>query len=205
MRLRTAGYPVTDPFGLFDQVQLVTNASTLAKGDCLLLWGGKDISPHYYGEKPNRHVHTSESDVQDRDEWAMIQQATRLDIPIIGVCRGLQWLTIAGGGKLMQHGDGHGISHKMIVKETGEQMYVNSAHHQLCLVADPGVVLATDPTPVKCIDGNNKPVTLPFVVEAAYFPQIRGFGVQYHPEWSSCPDRAVAWAAEQIKKYLLEK
>ena len=205
MRLRTSGYPTTDPFGLFDQVQMVYDVDSLTKDDCLLLWGGKDISPHYYGETPNKKVNTTINDRQDQQEWAMIQRATRLDIPIIGICRGLQWLTIAAGGKLMQHADGHGTSHYMIIKETGEQMYVNSAHHQLCLVEEPGIVLATDPTPVQCLDGNNKPVTLPFVVEAAYFPHIRGFGVQYHPEWSSCPDRAVAWAAEQIKKYLLEK
>ena len=205
MRLRTSGYPCNDPFGLFDQVQMVTDANTLTKDDCLLLWGGKDISPHYYGEKPNKHVNARINDRQDQNEWELIQKATRLDIPIIGVCRGLQWLTIAGGGKLMQHADGHGISHKMIIKETGEQMYVNSAHHQLCLVSDPGIVLATCPEPVNCVDGDNKACTLPFVVEAAYFPHIRGFGVQYHPEWSNCSDRAVEWAAEQIKKYLLEK
>src|SRR4051795_12941449 len=70
--------------------------------DGLILAGGADIDPASYGAAPHRETrHT----VPERDafELALAKRAMERDIPLLGVCRGMQLMNVATGGTLLQH------------------------------------------------------------------------------------------------------
>lgn len=70
--------------------------------DGLLLAGGADIDPSAYGRPP--HAETVET-VPDRDafEIALTRAAIERDMPVLGICRGMQLINVALGGTLSQH------------------------------------------------------------------------------------------------------
>ncbi len=70
--------------------------------DALILAGGADVDPHSYGAKP--HEETGDTwPERDRFELAMTHRALERDIPLLGICRGMQMLNVACGGTLVQH------------------------------------------------------------------------------------------------------
>jgi putative glutamine amidotransferase len=76
--------------------------------DGLILAGGADIDPSSYGDE--RHPETKGT-VPDRDafEIALARRAMDRDIPMLGICRGMQLMNVARGGTLLQHlPDSHG-------------------------------------------------------------------------------------------------
>jgi putative glutamine amidotransferase len=70
--------------------------------DGLILAGGADIDPASYGEIP--HPETV-STVPERDafEIALTRGAIERDMPLLGICRGMQLINVACGGTLLQH------------------------------------------------------------------------------------------------------
>jgi putative glutamine amidotransferase len=68
----------------------------------LLLTGGPDIDPAYYGEEPHPSVYGVDADT-DRFELALVDAAMAREIPIFAICRGHQLLNVALGGTLDQH------------------------------------------------------------------------------------------------------
>jgi putative glutamine amidotransferase len=76
--------------------------------DGLILAGGADIDPSAYGE--DSHPETRGT-VPERDsfEIALARRAIERDLPLLGVCRGMQLMNVATGGTLLQHlPDSHG-------------------------------------------------------------------------------------------------
>ncbi len=70
--------------------------------DGLILAGGADIDPSAYGERPDpRTVGTVP--FRDRTELALAREALSRDLPLLGICRGMQVLNVARGGTLVQH------------------------------------------------------------------------------------------------------
>ena len=68
----------------------------------LLLTGGTDIDPVLYGQTPEPETDTPDRD-RDNREIRLLQQALALDLPVLGICRGLQMFNVALGGTLIQH------------------------------------------------------------------------------------------------------
>ena len=71
--------------------------------DGLLLAGGTDIHPAAYGGSFDPGVTHDPAPARDRLELALVREARRRDLPILGICRGFQILNIAYGGTLDQH------------------------------------------------------------------------------------------------------
>jgi len=71
--------------------------------DAIVLWGGEDIAPSYYKEKRHsrNQSYTGHPSQRDKNEWKAMLYAKANGIPIIGVCRGAQFLCIFSGGKLI--------------------------------------------------------------------------------------------------------
>lgn len=76
-------------------------ASALDGCDGLLLTGGEDIEPSWYGAEPSPFLSPPS---QDRDlfELALFAVARQRDLPILGICRGIQLINVALGGTLYQ-------------------------------------------------------------------------------------------------------
>ena len=110
--------------------------------DKLILSGGQNVDPSYYGEEKTID---SKDYFLDRDIWevALVKEAIAQGKPVLGVCRGLQLYNAVTVGSLNQAIDGHAekgpfeITHK-IVTENGSQLQqiygreqeVNSVHRQ---------------------------------------------------------------------------
>ncbi|HEY1215695.1 MAG TPA: gamma-glutamyl-gamma-aminobutyrate hydrolase family protein [Bryobacteraceae bacterium] len=71
----------------------------------LLLTGGTDVSPEFYGEEPAPDTDKNPDVPRDRMELAIIAEALERDLPILAICRGLQILNVQHGGTLIQHLD----------------------------------------------------------------------------------------------------
>ncbi|GIH13662.1 gamma-glutamyl-gamma-aminobutyrate hydrolase family protein [Rugosimonospora africana] len=160
-------------------------ADLLGRLDGLLLAGGADVDPRRYGAPA--HPSTVSRPDRDAGELALLDAALRADLPVLGVCRGMQLLTVAAGGSLHQHlpedcgherhqpAPGRYGEHPVTVTEgsrlhaiLGPAPRVNSYHHQA--VADPGTLAVT----ARADDG---------VIEALEDPARRFvLGVQWHPE-----------------------
>ena len=87
----------------------------LDRVDGLLLIGGSDIDPSFYGADPDPRL---EATFPERDEFeiALVGAALERSIPVLGICRGMQLLNVALGGTLTQHlVDGSGqTSHRRV-------------------------------------------------------------------------------------------
>jgi putative glutamine amidotransferase len=81
---------VADPDVLLDRV------------DALLLAGGADIDPASYGAEPHPETRGTWPD-RDAFELALARRALERDMPVLGICRGMQLLNVALGGTLVQH------------------------------------------------------------------------------------------------------
>lgn len=168
------------------------NIELVSRLDGLVLTAGADIDPSWYGAVPHPETEPPQPD-RDDAEFALMRAALAADLPVLGVCRGLQMLVVEYGGTLHQHlPESHG--HRRHCPRTGEPGWhavtfvpgtrtgavlgaahlanatdmVTSHHHQG--VAHPGSLQVA----ARADDG---------LIEAVEDP-ARGFvvGVQWHPE-----------------------
>jgi putative glutamine amidotransferase len=90
--------------------------------DGLVLSGGPDVDPERYGRTP--HPRTGPPN-RERDAWefALLAAALAQDVPVLGVCRGMQVLNVALGGELIQHlpDDVGDVNHQPARAVFGEQ------------------------------------------------------------------------------------
>ena len=163
----------------------------LDRVDGLLLSGGGDINPLLLGEEPVMELH-SINHKRDMQELLLARLAADRQIPILGICRGIQVLNAALGGELYQdihtQMEGKRIKHDQklnrsypshtVTIEEGSMLFsifkqmslpVNSFHHQAVKAPAPGLrVSATS------VDG---------VIEAVESAEHKSIiGVQWHPE-----------------------
>jgi putative glutamine amidotransferase len=70
--------------------------------DGLVLAGGADLDPALYGQQPHATTVGLRPD-RDAGELALLQAALGRDLPTLGICRGMQLMSVAAGGALVQH------------------------------------------------------------------------------------------------------
>ena len=76
-------------------------AQALDACDGILLGGGRDIEPARYGQEPHELLTVTDPQ-RDAFEFELVAQALDRDLPILGMCRGIQILNVALGGTLLQ-------------------------------------------------------------------------------------------------------
>jgi len=95
--LAAKGNPVLIPV----QEDILSLTNIVSHLDGLVLSGGGDIDPVHFGEEPFAPV-TEEQTKRDLYDFALLKLASDRQIPIFGICRGLQVLNVAYGGTLFQ-------------------------------------------------------------------------------------------------------
>jgi putative glutamine amidotransferase len=91
------GVPVIFPYT--EEEQTMNRLLDLVGG--LLLAGGKDVDPAYFNETPHPKVNKADPR-RDAFELKMIRKALSRNMPVLGICRGIQSLNVAAGGTLIQ-------------------------------------------------------------------------------------------------------
>jgi putative glutamine amidotransferase len=134
-------------------------AEVLEVLDGLLLAGGADLDPGLYGAEAHESTLGIRPD-RDTGELAALRGAEERDLPVLGICRGMQLMAVAAGGTLHQHlpelvgHEGHrpepGVygrhdvrlaAGSQVAKVLGEGVSIHSYHHQG--VDSPGSLTAT--------------------------------------------------------------
>lgn len=154
----------------------------------VLLTGGADVDPSNYGQTPDPQAHVRSNPARDAIELALIREALQRDLPVFGICRGMQALNVVMGGSLLQDLAGHRrltrdtvVTHDIFVPPGARMttilgvagfMKVNSYHHQGFKLAQkaPDLLVAA----YSLRDG---------IIEAVESPRHRWvIAVQWHPE-----------------------
>lgn len=207
MNLVSAIYPSFYPFeemGLFSKYYATSNPNNLTKEDCLVVWGGGDISPTLYKREVSKHTYATHK-LSDRDiiEWQLMKRAKELGIPIIGICRGAQMLCALTGGFLIQDVTNHGRSHPVITND-GQQFLVSSLHHQMLypFEVDHLMVAQSAPAISEHYMDVNTPVEVPVEPEFVYFPKEKGIAIQWHPEFMDVDCEANTYLKGKLKELL---
>jgi gamma-glutamyl-gamma-aminobutyrate hydrolase PuuD len=132
-----------------------------------------------------------------------MQRAKELDVPIIGVCRGAQMLCALAGGFLIQDVTAHGRSH-MATTSKGDMFQVSSLHHQMMYpfeVEHEMLAWASRPQSAHYLDVDT-PIEVKIEPEAVWFPKVKGFAIQWHPEFMDSGCTATKYCHEVLKGYL---
>jgi putative glutamine amidotransferase len=186
--LHAGGVPILIP-PLADKPALEVIQDQL---DGLLLAGGADVDPAHYGENPLPECHSPEPE-RDAMELSVARWALDNDLPIFGVCRGMQLLNVACGGTLYQHLPSEcpdALNHEQLGQARNHIAHdisvqadsllagilgnlrpgVNSFHHQAVRQVGRGFRVTASAE-----DG---------IIEAIEMPEASSFvlAVQYHPE-----------------------
>lgn len=166
--------------------------------------GGEDVWPEIYGENALWCTHYNSQ--RDLYEGRMFELACRHRIPMVGICRGAQFLCVKAGGKLIQDIGGHLVSHEVETND-GRVFVVNSAHHQMQLPPEDATPLAwsRNRRSNRYLNGDGDRVDVDREYEVVYYPSIRAIGVQYHPEWLAPQDAAVNYVKEIVRRYLIRR
>ncbi len=189
--------PVTD-------ADVVIN--TLEHIDGLILTGGGDYNPLWCGEEPSSKLHNINA-VRDSAELLITRLAYNRQVPMLGICRGMQTLAMALGGhveqdhvsdiKHSQDAERQEATHSVsIVKGSTlyniyarEELVVNSFHHQV--VDETGSLFRIT---AKAMDG---------AIEAMESSEHKSImGVQWHPEWLGKDGLPIfQWLVERAEEF----
>ena len=174
--------PVTDNVEILRQI--------VSRLDGIVFTGGEDIQPMYYGDLLYEKLEEV-SPARDTFDLMVLKMAADRNIPILGICRGLQLMNVAFGGTLYQDlptQHPSSVNHRQkesgttpthpisIIKEsklaeiTGQEvLQVNTFHHQAIRELAPGFKITAW-----------APDSIAEAIEA--YPIRQMIGVQFHPE-----------------------
>ena len=184
-----------------------TIVNTLGHIDGLILSGGGDFNPLWVGEDPSPALGGINKE-RDLPELLITRLAYNRQIPMLGICRGIQTLAMALGGKVMQDigpkatvkhsqkADRNEPTHRVTLKKDStiqslyqtETLMVNSFHHQV--VSEPGEKFRVT---AASSDG------LIEAIESTEFKSI--LGVQWHPECLENGKPLFEWLVAEASDY----
>jgi len=157
----------------------------VSKIDGLLLPGGRDMDPKFYNEEPHPKLRPMRLE-RTESEMIILDEALKRDVPILGICGGMQFINVFFGGSLYQDipslisnalvhekGSVHEIQVEegtLLQKITKEKSFsIKSYHHQSVKTLGIGLRICA-----RCPDG---------VIEAIEGTDSRFIlGIQWHPE-----------------------
>ena len=206
--VRAGGTPVIIP-PVADKDVII---NTLDKIDGLVLTGGGDINPLWAGEEPSPRLHGI-NHMRDKAELLTVRLAYNRQIPMLGICRGIQTLVTALDGEVDQdiaesfaaaHGAGRAAAaagHTVRISRESvlyslyktETLAVTSIHHQAVRASGRRFSVSA-----KAPDG---------VIEAIESSEFKPFiGVQWHPEWLGESGQVLfRWLVDRAREFYTAK
>ena len=85
------------PLGIGDRASMI-----VGRLDGLVISGGSDVNPSRYSAEPGPAT-VGWRDDRDVSEMALLDAADDIDLPVLGICRGMQLMAVTAGGSLLQH------------------------------------------------------------------------------------------------------
>lgn len=185
-------------FIYLSEVAIEHLADSLAIADGILFTGGADIHPGNYGKAYDTVRCGAIDTMRDRYELESFRIATELNLPVLGICRGLQMINVAMGGTLfvdLPQDKGTGELHRVGSEDWSEHpvtlipgsriaalvsksiVVVASNHHQGIEQLAPGLTVAA-----------TSPDILIEAIESVKDSRQWIMAVQWHPEWMDHDD-----------------
>ena len=170
--------------------------------DLVCFTGGEDVHPSYYGEKD--HPFTYANTERDHREHHQFNSFVEAQIPMVGICRGGQFLNVMNGGKMYQHVTNHTGSHLITDVHTKEALLATSTHHQMMRPGIAGKVIATAE-----MNGSKQHMNGDKIVtqtspepdyEVVFYPHTQSLCFQPHPEFGS--DKLKTYFFSLLNRYL---
>lgn len=175
--------------------------------DLIVFTGGSDVSSELYGEKA--HPRSNFLPSRDIQERKLFNEALEFDIPMVGICRGGQFLNVMNGGKLYQHVTEHTSSHDMTVLATSESIRVTSTHHQMMIPGPCSEILAVASKGgyKEYMDGNTVTRINDELLdtEVVYYPNTACLCFQPHPEIVGSNSRMTKYFFELVESLLVSE
>lgn len=113
--------------------------SNAAEAELVCFTGGEDVSPNLYGDK--RHPTTHNNPHRDFRESELFTNFLFRGLPMVGICRGAQFLNVMAGGRMYQNVTRHTAPHHLTNLRDGTFVWVTSTHHQMMMPSDAGQLL----------------------------------------------------------------
>lgn len=179
----------------------------------IIFTGGDDVNPTTYGHQT--YYSTCCNPHRDEVESEIFRYGIYNSIPMLGICRGSQFLWTCLGGTLLQDVDGHSGNHQSRNLLTGDLFVTNSTHHQaadsqskrdsiqILAVADPKV--SSSQVYYNIGDRSFKTYDHGLEVEAWVDESRMVLGIQWHPEMGGAPRSCVNTSIKFIRDFLILK
>jgi len=180
------------PVSNFRTGRLSPYISTFGPVGGVILSGGNDVDAKLYGENS-----LLENDIfprRDQTEKELVQYALQEKIPLLAICRGMQFLNVYFGGSLIQNIEQQlhlshpsAVDHAVIITDSVAKKYfqkdrwqVNSYH---CQAVTPNKLALCLKSFALTTDGK--------IIEGLYHPDLSVAGVQFHPERAQDPEQKI--------------
>lgn len=166
-----------------------SRVDSIEKADLVMFAGGEDINPKLYGEK--KHFSTECNPARDIYEVNKYKEAIKLKKPMLGICRGSQFLCAMAGGILIQDQDNPYFWHWVRTND-GKRILTTSTHHQAqypwkMKKCEYNILGWTEKISSWHSGGDGEELVHGVLnpvkeVEIAHYPKIKALGIQGHPE-----------------------
>lgn len=216
--------------GNYDYIRMYRNLGftgtyDINEADIVAFTGGEDVDPGLYGEMKltNTHINRARDDVEMR----IFEEAKARKLPMVGICRGGQFLNVMNDGKMWQDVNNHGRNHSAFVnKETcpwykpdtrycgtsSHTIWVTSTHHQMMRPGPSAQILLTACESTErhaageMQDGRVNAVAPLHQqdIEALWYPDTLSLCFQPHPEFRRCPPSGLWFFQQCMDNLILE-
>lgn len=183
------------------------------EADLVCFTGGSDVSAYLYGD--SQHPLTYNDVRRDEQEKEVYRECLANGLPMVGICRGGQFLNVMNGGRMYQHVTNHAIGGlHWITTDEGEMIRVTSTHHQMFMPrledserGERAIIIATaneygDREWME--DGVIQSEKSYPDYEVILYPTTRSLCFQPHPEMMP-NSRMTSWFFELIEEYCFKK
>lgn len=195
--------------GGFEYIKMFYNAGfvgarSVEDADVVCFTGGADVDPSFYNEKPLKETHSFLP--RDQKEAAIYGACLGLQKPMVGICRGAQFLNVMNGGALWQDVNNHaGPEHPVYDHKRKEWVEgMTSTHHQQMRPTKDALIIASAALSTqKKAEGVIQNVVTPSLsdVEVVWYEDTFSLCFQPHPEFrgGSCQD----YFLELFEEYII--